>query len=374
MKIPTIIKLSLVGLAIIPAILLSSNTAGAAQIPYVSGTPLPTTPTPAFNPFSNIPFGVGDESDFVRVRPSTGDPTNNGTNGERNSLYIDTLNAACNVGDMYDVRTYVHNGADDDFNNNGTGTSIARDTTLAMTAPLNTENNRFTFGSTISASNAATVTDTGKLNCNSRVKLEIVPGSVKVYSRTLGWVNATVDAVNGTIKIGSRVVGSGDVWGCWDERIQIVYTVKVVALPTPPTPLYSCDLLTNTGKISDNKYGFKVNYTATNGATLKDITYVYNDGTTVKDGATTSHTFTNTTSTTKSVTATPTFIVNGVEKTGAANAKCATEFKVDAPITTVTTTTPKVLPNTGAGGLIAAFSGVSFIGAFLYRLRALRSL
>jgi hypothetical protein len=368
MKALTILKRSLLGLAIVPALLFASGgKAIAAQIPYVPGQPLPTTTTPAFNVFTNIPYGIGDESDFVRVRTSTGDPTNNGTNGERNNLYTSTLNEACNVGDMYDVRTYVHNGADPEFNNaDGSGSAVAHGVKLSMTAKLGVTDTAFPFSSTIVASNAASVTDSATLNCSNSVRLELVPTSVKAYSKTLGWVDASVDAVNGTIKIGSRSMNSGDVWGCWDERVTIVYTVKVVSVPTPPTPIYSCDLLTNTGKLADNKYSFKVDYTAKNGAVFKDITYVYNDGTTATDGATTSHLFTNSDAT-KKVTATANFTVNG-QPASHSSAKCATSFTTTTPVTPPTT-----LPNTGAGSTLAIFGVTSVLGAFLYRMRALRA-
>jgi LPXTG-motif cell wall-anchored protein len=372
MKAITILKRSLLSIAIVPALLFAGGgKALAAQIPYVPGQPLPTTSTPAFNVFSNIPYGVGDESDFVRIRPSDGTSNDSGTNGIRNTLYTDTITAACNVGEMYDVRTYVHNGADPTFNNaDGSGTAVAHGVQVAMTANIGTDGTTFPFTSTITANNATSVTDKATLNCNSSVRLEVVPSSIKAYSKTLGWQDVTIDAVNGKIKIGSRDMNSGDVWGCWDERVQIVYTVKVVAVPTPPTPIYSCDLLTNTGKISDNKYGFKVDVTAKNGAVLKDITYAYSDKTTNNDSLTTTHTFTDAATSKRTVTATANFTVTGMTGTqSVTSAKCATEITA-----TTVTPTPTVLPNTGAGNTIAIFLGTSFIGAFLYRMRALRSL
>lgn len=369
MKAITIIKRSLIGLAVIPAILFAGGSkAFAAQIPYVPGQPLPTTTTPQFNVFSNIPYGVGDESDFVRIRPSTGDLTDSGVNGARNYLYTDTINAACNVGEMYDVRTYVHNGADPKYNNvDGSGTAVAHGVKVTTTAKIGVDSKNFPFTSTISANNAASVTDKATLNCDNTVRLEIV--AVKTNTKALGWGDADVsyNPANGSITIGSRDMHSGNVWGCWDERVQVVYTVKVVATPVVLTPAYTCDMLTNTGKIADNKYGFKVDYTPTNVATFKNITYVYSDGVTVTDGATTNHLFTNNDAS-KKVTATANFTVNGETKSAPVNAKCATEFTK-----TTVVTPPTVLPNTGAGSTIAIFGATSVIGAFLYRMRALRS-
>lgn len=370
MKTTSILKRALIGLLVVPALFLTGGgKVAAAQIPWSGNGPLPSIPTPGFNVFSNIPFNVGDESDFVRLRPSNGNPIDHGTNGSRNLLYISTLNAACNAGDMYDVRTYVHNGADADFNQNGQGTSVAHNVNLAMTAKLGTDGTSFPFTSTITSSNAATVTDSGTLNCTNNVRLEIVPGTIKAYNETEGWQNVTIDAVNGTIKIGSRVMNSGDVWGCWDDRIQIVYTVKVVAIP--PVPAYSCDLLTNTGKISDNKYGFKVDVTAINGAVLKDITYAYSDGTTNTDDQTTEHLFTDKAEK-KTVTATANFTV-GNETKSHTQAKCATEFSVNKPVVVVPAAAkPTALPKTGAASTLGIFGAVSAIGAFLHRSFVLR--
>jgi hypothetical protein len=250
MKVSTILKQGLLGLAVIPAIILGvGSTVSAAQIPYVPGQPLPSPTTPAFNIYTNIPYGYGDESDFVRVRPSTGNPTDAGENGVRNTLYISTLNAACNVDDMYDVRTYIHNGADEESNDNGNGTAVAHGVAVAMTAPIGAKNKSFVFGSTVSANNASTINDNGTLNCGDKeVVLELVPNTVNVYAKSLGWKPASQSAVNGSMNIGSEVFGSGDVWACWDEIVLVAYTVKVNAVPTPPvTPPTTPKVLPSTG-------------------------------------------------------------------------------------------------------------------------------
>lgn len=355
---------SIVSIATLVAAMLGglSATAHAAQVPYVPGG-TPTTTTPRFNMYSGVP-GIGDESDFVRLRASNGDPKASATA----NVYVDPLSAACNIGDKFDIRSYVHNGADPSYNNNGTGTAVATNVRVSLNAPFNVSNNKFTFGSTISADNAASVSDTGTLNCGNTVQLQMVSGTAMAYSTTLGWITLPDSAVNGSALISSHVLGSDGVWSCWEERVMVVYTVKVVEVPTPPAPIYSCDLLTNTGKIAENKYGFKVDYTAKNGATFKNVSYVYSDGTTTsKEGATTEHLFTNNDAT-KKVTATVFFTVNGEEKSNT-SAKCAIEFTKTTP-----PTPPTVLPNTGAGSTIAIFGATSVIGAFLYRLRALRSL
>ena len=57
-----------------------------------------------------------------------------------------------------------------------------------------------------------------------------------------------------------------------------------------PQPVYKCDGLTAT-KISRNEYSFTTKAVAANGATLRDYSYNFGDGTTAAAGATTKHTY-----------------------------------------------------------------------------------
>ncbi len=208
-----------------------SGTASAAVQYDPNGTP--TTKTPVFNQFYGVPNGVGNEADFVRVK------TKAGTNAD----YANNINGACAADEVYTVRTYVHNGADPAYNTAENASAVTRDAVVAMTAPLNALQNQFEFKSTISASNAAKVTDNGFLTCanGKKVKLSLVPSSVQTYSKPLGFQGAADSSVNGSLKIGSRVQGSGDVFACWDDRVIVSYDVKVVVPkeevpPTTTTP------------------------------------------------------------------------------------------------------------------------------------------
>lgn len=360
-----IIARSLVGLfALTVAVvgMASTRTASAQQ-----------QTTPIFNAFTNVQ-GSGNEKDFVRLRKSSGDPKA----GVVSNPFIDPVNATCNVGDQFDVRTYVHNGAHPEGNQSGNGNAIAHDTTVKMTAPLGTNGNKFVFGGTISASNAATVVDNGTLNCASNVRLELVPSKVFVYSlATQQWVSAPDSAVNGSLKVGSRVAGSGDVWACWDERVLVVYVVKVVAIPQVPE--YKCDLLTVTklGGANSRRYKFDVSYTAKNGATFKDVTYDFGDGTSATVGASTEHEYAKAGK--FMAKATVNFMVNGVAKSHTSN-DCAKEVTVteencpvpgkghlpkDSPLCVET---PSELPNTGAGDLIGIIVS-TIVGGYIFATR-----
>ena len=379
-------KGAIVAAVVIAGVVGLGASASAAQIPYVEGQPLPSIANPVFNTYTNIPYGVGDESDFVRIRPSTGDPTNNGPNGERNALFTDPLNASCNVGEKFDVRTYIHNGADSDLNGNGSGSAVAHGTRLAMTAPLGQTSNKFVFSSTISATNAATVVDRGTLNCGSNVQLKLVPNTVKVHTRPLGWYNASDSSVNGSMSLGTHVKESGDVWGCWAERTIVVYVVEVVE--APKAPVYTCDLLSVT-KLDNRKYKFDVKYTAKNGAVYKSTSFDYGDGQTGTDST---HTYSK--DGTFNVVANVIFTVNGQDRTvtGEACAKPLTvtpencpvpgkeNYPKDAPECKVCDINPNLpadderckpaiteIPNTGAGSVAGLFAAVTAAGAVAHR-------
>jgi hypothetical protein len=88
---------------------------------------------------------------------------------------------------------------------------VAHGVKLAMSAPLGQSGTSFKFASTISASNAASVSDDATLLCDNNVELKLIPQTVKIYSKVLGYNTLPNSAVNGTTSIGSNVLGSGDV-------------------------------------------------------------------------------------------------------------------------------------------------------------------
>jgi hypothetical protein len=362
----------------------------AAQIPFVPGESLPSIQNPVFNTYTNVPNGVGNEADFVRIRPSTGDVSDNGAGGERNALYVNGHAATCKVGEKFDIRTYVHNGADDDFNNNGTGSSIAHDTEVRMNAVLGTKGATHTFTSQVLATDVSPVTDTARLYCDKEVTLRLVPQSVKVVSKHYGFQTVSDSAVNGSLPIGSHVLGSGDVWGCWDERVLVAYIVEVVEVQVPPVPVYTCDLLSLTF-MGNRKYKFEVTATAKNGAKVKEYKFDFNDGSAVVTSAsnTVEHKYANdgkfnpkaevvfTVPTANGSTETKT--VSGANCTKpitlSTEEKCPVPGKGDLPKnspdckeTPVTT-----IPNTGAGSTIAIIvSAVAGMGAYAHRLFTLK--
>ncbi len=225
MKIRKIIASSLVALFVAAVIAMVGNMKAQAATVVA-----PTTP--AFNIYTDDNPANGAESDFVRVRKSNG----NNETPTQDSPWVDPLNASCNVGEKFDVRDYIHNGAYEGTNDNGNGTSVAHGVKLTMTTPLNVKSKNFTFAGTVTATNAASVSDTAKLNCGSDVELKLVPSSVHIYSEPYGWKSLPDSAVNGTTPIGSPNFGSGDQWGCWEYVVVVVYTVEVKPVSPTPTP------------------------------------------------------------------------------------------------------------------------------------------
>jgi hypothetical protein len=265
---------------------------------------------------------------------------------------------------MYDIRTYVHNGAAEETNDNGNGTSVAHDVTVSMEAPLGVTADDFTFESTISASNAASVTDTGLLNCDEDVQLELVPQTVRVYSGFYGWQNAPDSAVNGDLTIGSRSVGSGDVWGCWEDRVVIVYVVRVVEMPS----IASCNVL-DMNVIGDRRVQARVTGEVTN-AQIIGYRIAWGDESETNE-QTAEHEYAQY----------GTYTIRGYVNAQYANGDTQW-ISGDSCVAEVTFTeeekpevvTPTVIPNTGVGSIAGIFAATSIGGAIAHRLYTAREL
>ena len=361
MKLRNIIKSTLIGLVAAGMVAgIGMGHARAQQIPYVPGQPLESPTTPAFNIYTNVPAGVGNEADFVKLRNSNGDPTVNAATNN----FVDPLNSACNVGDMFDIRTYVHNGAAEESNDNGNGTGVAHNVTVSMDAPLGVTADDFRFESTISASNAASVTDTGLLNCDEDVQLELVPQTVRVYSGFYGWQSAPDSAVNGDLTIGSRSVGSGDVWGCWEDRVVIVYVVRVVE-----TPSYAACSVLDMNVIGDRRVQARVEGEVTN-AEIIGYRIAWGDDTFI-GAQEAEHEYSQYGSYTIRGYVNAQYANGETEWITGENCVANVNFTENEKPEVVT---PTVIPNTGAGSIAGIFAATSIGGAIAHRLYAAREM
>lgn len=178
---------------------------------------------PQFNIYQDVE-GIGDERDFLRVGPT----------GVSATQYVNNFNTACDGKEVV-VWAYVHNGAPDEFN--GTdfdGTGVAKNTKLNIEIPVGTTNTMFNTKATISADNAASVSDTATIVCNDgQHTLSYVAGSAQIYNAAMGTVSLPDAVVNGGTKLGYEEL-NGMFPGCWQYVNYIKLTVKLNKTPTPP--------------------------------------------------------------------------------------------------------------------------------------------
>ncbi len=382
-------KLSFLAVALIAVVAFVLSTQANA-IPY-NGKDTPPSPVPAFNVYTGVDKGVGDEPDFFRGRV-----------GE-SGTFVDPLNNSCAPGTEFQLRVYVHNGASEDKNNGGSGPSVAHNTKVAINLNNANQASKFVPSAQISASNAATVTDDMTLNCNGNtVKMSYITGSASQFSVGTGTIPVSDSIVTPAgAPIRSQSV-AGDVWGCWDDRVYVVIKVKVEKPVKPVTPVYSCDAL-SVLNLGDRKFRYTLSYTAKNGATLKNVTYDFGDGN--SEGPTTETTVDHTyakdgTFTTKAtlvfaVKDSKDVVVNGEnckvtvksetpkeycpipgKEHLPANSPDCKEVPEQPPVTPPTTPPVTVMPATGAGSAFAGLFGSSALGygaySFLQKRRALK--
>jgi uncharacterized repeat protein (TIGR01451 family) len=135
-------------------------------------------------------------------------------------------------------------------------------------------------------------------------------------------------------------------------------TVNVNKDCVTTAPAYRCDLL-ELKRLDGRKVNLNVKYTATNGATFKNVTYDFGDGSAalVTDKvANVEHTYAKDGE--YNLTATVRFNVNGVDQTSA----CTAKVNYNTP------ETPTTLVNTGAGDVLGIFAAVTVAGAMAHRL------
>ena len=220
----------------------------------------------------------------------------------------------------------------------------------------------------MSASNAATVSDTASLNCSNKVSLKLVPGSIHVLTSPTGnWQNLipeSVNSLNTPITLGNPVWGSGNEWGCWEYRILIIYEVQVTAVtPKPQVIQPTCNTIVADNQAEVKSVDYSINSATFNGYSL-DLYSGSTGGTPLATSGTIStlpYKFNvNLVPNTKYI------IVANVQTSlgNVTSSGCTYTFTTAAPVTPPTTppapsvpTTPTTLVNTGpgTGAMIAVF-------------------
>ncbi|HWB39387.1 MAG TPA: hypothetical protein VG604_04105 [Candidatus Saccharimonadales bacterium] len=157
-----------------------------------------------------------------------------------------------------------------------------------------------------------------------------------------------------------------------------------VDCPTPVTPAYSCDLLKISASADRKVTVTNFQESASNGATYTTAVIGWGDTTSAAPIANPiglTHTYAK--DGTYTVTATPSFTVNGQTVTPPVSDKCTqvVTFSTKPPKVTPppthhhtppTLTPPAQLVNTGAGSVVGLFAAASIVGSLIYR-RILRS-
>jgi hypothetical protein len=362
MKTLNIFKKASLGLAAVVAGLVITST-GVSAIAY-NGDQTVASPVPAFNVFTGVP-SYGDESDFLRGRAATSGTT----------PFVDPVDAgSCTNGQQLQLRVYVHNGASADANNGGSGPSVAHGTQVKVSLPSGAASS-FKPNATISASNAATVTDNATINCNGKqVKLSYVAGSA--HQTSLGGAG-TVNLPDSIVTSGAAIrseAAAGDVWGCWNERVYVVLTVQVEEIPSTPPASAMCQMFSIVAsedrKVTINKF----TVTQTN-ASLKSVVVNWGDNSALLNATTEAGVLNQTHQYdhegTFNITAVATFAVEGQADivSGGAGTACAQQvtFTHNQPPVVTTVSKPTQLVNTGAGSVAGIFAATTALGAGAYR-------
>lgn len=340
------------------AVAFTSSASAIAYTPDSTGLS-----QPGFNVFTGVP-GYGDESSFVTGRVSGS-----------SAAFADPVNDPCTAGTQYSVRVYVHNGANQTLNNNGSGPGVAHNTKVKVAVPATTAGN---IRGTISASNAASVSDTLTINCanGKTMTMSYVAGSA-IQQKMNGATAPLSDSIVTTgAPIGTQSP-NGEMWGCFDQRVLVYLKVEVKEAPPTPTVTATCDLFRVTAS-SDRKVTVsQFKYTANN-ANYKNAVISWGDGsnstvTNANSVIGTTHQFK--AEGTYKIIATVTFTsANGDLVRTSVNCAQQVTFKDNQPPEIVTPSTPTgsegvgELANTGAGSVAGIIVAAVVAGVVAFRV------
>lgn len=350
-------------------------TVHSSAVPYDPNNP--GTNYPAFNIYTGTP-SVGDEPDFLRGKEET------------STGYVNDVNSACKDGARYSLRVYVHNGANEIYNEGGNGPGVAHDAAVRVSLPdSQTAASNFPISSVVSARNASSVSDSMSIDCGGKkVKLNYVAGTAKQFTALSG-----TQALSDSIVTTGAPIGTygpnGDVWGCWDQRVWVTLVVEVKEEVTPPPVTATCDLMQITATADRRKVTISNFKTSQTNASVKNVVINWGDNTpalTLTDASKVvgqMHEYS--ADGTYNITATVTFSVEGKPDVtaGGAGTACAQQVKfttgqppvVKPPVTSVGSTVsgvaggagPTQLVSTGAGSTIGAFLAATAAGVVGYR-------
>jgi hypothetical protein len=321
---------------------------------------------PQFNIYGNV-SGIGEEKNFLRI----------GAKGSTPTAFTDSREVCSGEADLF---VYVHNGAPEGYNDakyNGSG--IAKDTRVKVQLPASYNKNH-TLSSTISASNAASVSDTTKLTCGSHeVSVKYVANSAYAWTEQGGSMKLNESVVSSGALIGTDKL-DGKVPGCWEYRVWIKLTVKVEKKVVP-------EVKPSTGICKDlvlvKSEGRRVQASVVgevSNATVTGYRIDFGDGTVVNERSA-SHTYANDQRYTV-VGSVKIKYADGTEK-WVSSSDCEESVKYvtpeqpekpEKPVVEKPKTVLPELPKTGAAGLLLSAGGMGALGAFGHRFATVRRL
>ncbi|OGL30553.1 hypothetical protein A3F37_01640 [Candidatus Saccharibacteria bacterium RIFCSPHIGHO2_12_FULL_41_12] len=362
MELKNILKRTIVAsIMLFTAVSIIGSGGTVSAIPYQAGNNNGTT-YPAFNIFTGTP-SEGDESDFFRGK----EETNPGAS-------TNVVNSACADGTRMTLRVYVHNGANPDQNQGGSGPGVAHGTKVRVQLPGGPTSS-FNPAAVVSATNASTVSDNMTINCGGRnVNLSYVAGSARQFSVPGGTQGLSDSIVTTGAPIGTYSP-NGDMWGCWEQRVWVTLTVVVQAPPVVQPSLGECRS-TDVNAESNRRVTVNINNVFVSNATIVGYRTDYGDGTVINT-QTSNHTYAADGNYTISSSVQIRFADGRTEWVTSVGCARSVTFEngqppVVTPPTTPTPSAPLVLPNTGAGSVVAIFAGVTGLSTLAYSVVARR--
>lgn len=250
------------------------------------------------------------------------------------------------------------------------------------------------------------ITSTGNAPATNVIASDKLPAGVTYKKDTLKRDNVAVDYADKFFAAGQNIgtlapnttttftfnatAGTADLDKCKASKMTNVASITADKLPKKEDDAnvsvtcekISCDTLTATS-LGNRKFQYKVTYTATTGATFQTASYNFGDNSNalVTDKTTVEHTYA--TDGTYTTAVELTFLVNGKQqKVTSDNCKVTVQASTPPAMCTIPgkqhlpanspecaqdVVVPTVIPNTGAGSLIALFVGSSIISTFAYR-------
>lgn len=359
--------------SLLAAMLISST---AYAIPF-TGDNTPPAPSPAFNVYTGVPV-EGNESDFFRGK----------VEGDTNASVTD-LRSTCETGKRFTLRVYVHNGASQDLNANGTGPSVAHGTKVKVDLKNATAASSFNPTANVSSiSPALSVNDGMSITCTDgkTVDLSYVNGSAKQFTALSGSTPLSDSIVTSAGAAIGSVTPNGDVWGCWDQRVYVTLTVEVKEKPVVIPANAICKIENGTFAIIDNKKRTvrgTIKPEGLNNVNIVSYRIDWGDGSTPSTKQSDTHSYTND----GRYTIQASFVVeatngakfsDGTTRKTISGSNCTTvvEFKKDQPPVvvppTVTPPTVTTLASTGPASMFSIFALTSIIGAVLHRVYTAR--